>query len=551
MENEGTEMTVYAYLFEAKAIQSFILDSGKLRDLIGASELVDSLTEELLPVALRALEYQDEDPIRFSRRAGGALYAFADDKDALDRFTALWSLLMGQYAPELSFDVGRGDGDDAAKAIANARLALRGNTSRVRPALPVTAPITARSRRTGKPGVDREKEAVIDLPTKRKKAFANLARSGLTGRFSPDDANLRWRDWPRDLSPGEDGAFPFLGDDHTIALIHADGNGMGELLRHADKQAEGKPDEEYISIFRDLSETIAEVTQTAAKYATETVLMPEHETRRDPRQPDKELVLAARPIVLGGDDLTILVRADLALPFLRTFLEKFEDESEKQLPDLMIGAKRLTAGAGVVFLRASQPFYLATSLAESLAKLAKDHAKAIERHNPPSTLAFHRVTQSMIDDYPQIVEREKTILVDDVPYINTLGAYALRAGQGLPCLDDLVQLQILLQHEEMSRGPTRQLQTLMGLAPNQAETAYRRWRELMQENKAERLEEYHARMSALTDDYDRESALPYAHSKSTKNDRSYHSPIGDVLTLMAVKSAVPERTDSKPKESAA
>lgn len=532
-------MKTNAFLFEAKAIQSYILDSGRMRDLIGASELVDALTSELLPVALSALGYGEEDPIRFSRRAGGALYAFAGDKhkDKLDRFAALWSLLVPQFAPGLAFDVGRGAGEDAAGAFDAARDALREDASRVYPALPVTAPITERSRRTGNPGVTTDDDgATLDLPTTRKKGFAKLAKEGLTRRFSPDDAGLTSRDWPRDLTPGADGAFPYLGDDHTVALVHADGNGMGELLRRAGDAAKAKPDQ-YIAIFRALSEAIAEVTQAAAQHATATVLIRERDRRRDdPKRREPAAVLAARPIVLGGDDLTILVRADLALPFLRAFLEQFEIESAQYLPKLEIGAGRLTAGAGVVFLRASQPFYLAAHLAESLAKLAKDHAKRKDPKNPPSTLAFHRVTQSMIEEYGEIVRREKTVTVGDTSYVNTLGAYALRAGQGLPALDDLLALQDLLQHQDMSRGPTRQLQTLMGLAANQAETAYRRWNELMKENQSKRRSEFHKHMSALLPGFDPDTApLPYAADANGPSPSPLHSPLGDALTLMAVK----------------
>lgn len=528
-------MTTHAYLFEAKSIQSYILDSGRMRDLIGASELVDSLTETLLREVLRALQYSEEDPIRFSRRAGGALYAFCDDKTKLDDFAELWSLAVAQYAAGMSFDVGRGEGDDANAAFSAARKAIREDASRPRPNLPVTAPIAERSRRTGNPGVAKDTDnASLDRPTQRKKAFADASRAGLTDRFSPDGSELTWRDWPRDLTPGADGAFPFIGDDHTVALIHADGNGMGELLRRAGDAAKSRPGE-YISLFRGLSEAIADITQTAARHATNEVLIPERDARRDDRDnPEPNAVLAARPIVLGGDDLTILVRADLALPFLQAFLEKFEGESGPRLAPLQLdGITGLTAGAGVVFLRASQPFYLASHLAESLAKLAKDRAKLKDAKHPPSTVAFHRVTQSMIEDYPEIVRREKTVPINGADHINTLGAYALRAGHDIPTLDDLFTLTVQLQHEDMSRGPTRQLQTLVGLAPNQAEIAYKRWRELMKDNRNELLDKFDKVMNDLLPTYDTTTRLPYADDGTGKR----RTPLGDALTLIAVTKA--------------
>ena len=37
-------MTYYAYLFEAKSIQSYIFATSKLKEIIGGSELIEQLT---------------------------------------------------------------------------------------------------------------------------------------------------------------------------------------------------------------------------------------------------------------------------------------------------------------------------------------------------------------------------------------------------------------------------------------------------------------------------------------------------------------------------
>lgn len=39
-------MTYHAVLFELNSIQSWIADSGRLRDLIGGSELIDLMTNQ-------------------------------------------------------------------------------------------------------------------------------------------------------------------------------------------------------------------------------------------------------------------------------------------------------------------------------------------------------------------------------------------------------------------------------------------------------------------------------------------------------------------------
>lgn len=526
-------MAVHAYLFEAKSIQPYLLESGRLRDLIGASEIVDWMTGGLLDEALAQLELTEGHQIQFSRRAGGSFYAFSADGEVLDRLAGLWSLLVQQAAPGLAFNVGRGRGDTALEAFDGARNALHADTSRMQAALPAAAPIAQRSRRTGYAAAERDKDGPMDAATVRKKRFADLSRAGLTDRFSPPQIPLSWRDWPRDLTPGAEDAFPFLGEERTVALVHADGNGLGQLLENARAAASRSP-ERFIEIFRRLSEGIEQATQNAARAATRDVLLPEREARGRPGP------LAARPIVLGGDDLTVLVRADLALPFMRAFLTVFEAESEsamKKLEALGIAdlPARLTAGAGVVYMHANQPFHLAAHLAESLMAEAKRCAKTVNPDAPPSTFVFHRVTTAMIDDYDAIVGRDKTTRDDARSYVHTLGAYALRQVDGLPALDDLLELQALMEAPDMARGPARQLLTLLGLSPDQAGMRYNRLRQRMREGNEEmreRFESFEERLAALVPGFDRDGDLPFGGHGERRI-----SPLGDVLTLMAVGSA--------------
>lgn len=59
-------MTAYACLFEAKSIQDYILRSGRLRHVVGASELLDALTPGLLDAVIDGLAV-DGKAFRFSR----------------------------------------------------------------------------------------------------------------------------------------------------------------------------------------------------------------------------------------------------------------------------------------------------------------------------------------------------------------------------------------------------------------------------------------------------------------------------------------------------
>ena len=64
-----------------------------------------------------------------------------------------------------------------------------------------------------------------------------------------------------------------------------------------------------------------------------------------------------RPIVLGGDDLTVICRADKALTYTHSFLHHFEEET-KALKDILKkykvftkGEDHLTACAGIAIIK--------------------------------------------------------------------------------------------------------------------------------------------------------------------------------------------------------
>jgi len=528
----------HALLFEAKSIQQYLLESGRLRDIIGASELVDALTGSILDQALSALALQEGRDLQFSRRAGGAFYALSASRRSLEKLLSLFSLLVQQQAPELAYDVGLGSGVTPLQAFDVARRALHRDGNRIRPRLPLSAPIARRNPRTGRTVEDEDRTGLTDAATAAKKHCADLSRAGFIHRFSPEQAELGWRDWPRNMDAEEgetEGVFPFIGENRGIALLHADGNGLGQLLLRAGEVVGEKP-EHFVDVFRTLSNVLADSMVEAARQATEEVLLP----ARSGDQP-----LPARPILLGGDDLTILLRADLAMSFLQVFVKAFEEKSPlalRKLKDMGVTGlpERLTIGAGLVFMGASQPFYLASHLAEGLMAEAKHQAKLLNPAQPPSSVVFYRVTSSLVDDYSAIVKNELTHEEDGAHYIDTLGCYFLGAGKQSPRLEDLLKLEAMLSSEVFARGPTRQLLTLMGLSLADARTRYKRWRQLMKEHRPNALDNFNLVMERLLsgpllDD------LPYG--KAQDGDKC--SPLGDALALMGVAPYFPDTVEEE------
>jgi hypothetical protein len=541
-------MNRHACLFEAKSIQDYILRSGRLRHIVGASELIDALTRQLLDDVLTALGLSKEQ-IVFSRRAGGAIYAFSGDPLALGAFRDLWTLVVSQYAPGLEFVIATGRGETDYLAYRDALAHLQAGRNRQPAALPAGTPVTRYAPRTGRPAVTASKGGLLDASTARFEQESQTYREdGLSRRFDPESRDT---DWPRNLEYNPDPkavAFPFLGDSRYLGLIHADGNGLGQLLMNLGAYVQTDP-HLFADLFLRFSTAIEQATQAAAREATRLVLAP----ARSPQPAVAGTVghgpYPARPIVLGGDDLTILVRADLALPFTRAFLQAFERCSGEELARLRADFPRiktlpeaLTAGAGIAFVKSSHPFYLAHDLAESLARFAKDQAKQhpSSAGRIPPTLCFHRVTSASHGDYADIRARELTFAAGEDQIITTLGAYGIdppEAGQvphGLPVIDDLDALASLLGQEKMARGPARQILTLIGQDMDDARRRYTRWREVMKERDATSLDQLLEHLTNLCGTLDDDLPIGRPSAPTGAGKTTGATPLGDVANWLAV-----------------
>ncbi|MGB5597823.1 MAG: hypothetical protein WBM66_03820, partial [Thiothrix litoralis] len=107
------------------------------------------------------------------------------------------------------------------------------------------------------------------------------------------------------------------------------------------------------------------------------------------------------------------LKGNIALDFTRTLLEQLEQCSfddptlntlRKKYPDAL--PERLTACAGIAYIKFSQPFFQGYQLASSLCDAAKDKAKSLHLPVTPSAISFHRVTASLITHYDDLLKRE-------------------------------------------------------------------------------------------------------------------------------------------------
>ncbi len=168
-----------------------------------------------------------------------------------------------------------------------------------------------------------------------------------------------------------------------LAIVHADGNGLGQIfINFEDYLGEDKSNRNYINQYREFSLSLDECTEAAFKAALNVF----------PEEPDPKtgMVIPVVPLVLGGDDLTVVCDGHYALEFTRVFLQEFEQQTTgkpeiSEIAQKAFGVDRLSACAGVAIVKRHFPFSVAYDLAEELIKSAKDVKRKVTKQGDPKT----------------------------------------------------------------------------------------------------------------------------------------------------------------------
>lgn len=390
---------IVAYKF--RGIQDYLAGGGRLLDVAGGSEIADSLCREGLGLALQRLGLMDPnaDPSRPSlspgvgtllQHASGLIVIQFDQEDAARRFVRLWPLLADQWAPQgrqavalVAIRDGTREAQAQAERTARARVATGSGLPPF--ALPGATPLTLRMRRTGGPVVDidrfrdddelddRDASTVLRRQRVRRDSAAGLENLKKRFGFSEDQRLTRDAD-----------ALAEAGGGSILAVIHADGSGFGAMFKAV-------TDKHGATGARVLSQTIAGIVQAAAQEAVadlHTVLTKEND-------------IACRPIVLGGDDMTVVVPARFGRPVTRRFLTALETQSAEAFrTDAIKDRPHLTAGAGIAYVHAHHPFSDAVNLAETLCGWAKTRLGADKTKT--SCLMVHRALDTDTGDFEEV-----------------------------------------------------------------------------------------------------------------------------------------------------
>ena len=204
-----------------------------------------------------------------------------------------------------------------------------------------------------------------------------------------------------------------------IAVIHIDGNGVGGVMRKladAKERVDATVFEEQVGCKRNDPDSLRRFLLNINERLQRAVEMSFAGAWADiARLAERDAEAAGRsytavpvvPVIVGGDDVTVITSGDYALPFAACYLGHYERKTGEDpllrylTPPEGSATGPMTAAAGVAVVRRNFPFHLAYGLAEKLV----DGAKAVGKTTGPpcSTLGFHALFDTTVLDVKELL----------------------------------------------------------------------------------------------------------------------------------------------------
>ena len=379
------------------SIQRYVFQSNRLKENIGASHLAKYWLDEGLLKAIKqanrtldtnAWDQYKADPsmdppekpldttkdVSLIYIGGGNAALLCKNRDIARQSIKAWSRKLLENAPGLRVAVGYADVTDSlAKAY---RGALLDDLASCEEALPLGAalyslPVVRTCTTTGLPASENSQEEGDEwisqsAASKRKqvgsKRQPGAAQKAITCEFGSvlEEGQGQHFAIKLDKLGGSEG-------ESHIAVVHADGNGMGKYLREV-VNGEGD-DKDFLHHIRAFSSSVSRLSQIALKNTLQH-LQEALPNLKDDLSLDKK-IFPLRPIVYGGDDLTFVCDGRLGLDLAAFYLKEFS----KGTINVCGKDKPVDACAGVAIVPTKFPFALAYHFAEELCGLTKSYLR--------------------------------------------------------------------------------------------------------------------------------------------------------------------------------
>lgn len=358
----------YLLAAEADKIQDFIFRSSRLREVVGASQLLTRFCQEVdQTLAQRhggTVVVNDGGSFRIIFATRDKALEFGAELAELYRLALGGSLTVAEPV-ELNNNDFQTANDKAGHKLRWAKSRREGLAAEVHTpyvAFCESCGVALAERRDRLPGKRASRRSRYVCQTcQTKTAERERASQAILDEFYNayrDAAAIRGDvkpDWPEDA---DDIASFDLSRRNYVAYLVADGNGMGQIFGRCDQQQlESLSRQLTTATQRSLAQPIARFRQAV---------------------PGNAEMIPILPLILGGDDLFALIPAPYALDLARRFCLEWE----KQMRDLvtkigLTNIPRPTIAAAVVICKSTYPYALAYDRAKALLKEAKRQSKLL------------------------------------------------------------------------------------------------------------------------------------------------------------------------------
>jgi hypothetical protein len=403
----------YLYGASVQGIQGFIFETNKLQEIVGASEIVKSIENNFE-------EMTKDFKIKTLMNAAGNIKAIFESEEECKKLVLSFGKLVQQkaYGISISQAVVKIEGDNESQEDIN-KLEKSLKIQRNKPsiALDLSLNIMELNSKTAKPLINKREDRATQQKISAYKSFIN------------ENPHLKEFTQLSNLSNGK----------NKIAVIHADGNGLGMLIPKLRENGM-----ELSEFSRQLDLATSEAFNRA-----------------------KSDNMSIRDVILGGDDMVVICNANDALKFTKDFLKFFEEETAKPIKDGGLGHK-LTACAGIAYSNEKYPFHYAVSLAEELCDATKKHAKKINEELAPSSLMFHNIQSSNFQSWDRFVEDELTITNERQTIRCDFGPYYLNEEKNQAQIGDFINT---LEAYRCDGSPISRLRAWLGELYNSGQYA--------------------------------------------------------------------------------
>lgn len=354
----------YLLAAEADKIQDFIFRSSRLREVVGASQLLTrfcrSVDDTLAKVHQGRVIVNDGGSFRIIFETREQAIAFGADLAELYRLALGGSLTVAEPV-ELN-----GDFRKANKMASNRLRWAKSHRQGV--VAEVHMPYVAFCESCGVALAERRDRLSGKRASRRSQYLCQTCQEKTAERNHTYQAILYEAHctFP-DIQPKGNPKWPEDADDvaefdlrkrNYVAYLVADGNGMGQIFGSCDR------------------DQIAKLSQELSRVLRDSLAVPAARVRG--QLPDKPDMIPILPLILGGDDLFALIPAPYALDFARRFCLAWEEQMRNLVKEVgLTDVPPPTIAAAVVICKSTYPYALAHRRASELLKKAKRQSKLL------------------------------------------------------------------------------------------------------------------------------------------------------------------------------